>query len=104
VIHCFSGSYELAKNALDLGFFISISGIITFKKSDELREIVRKLPWQKLLVETDAPFLAPMPHRGKKCEPWMVTETGKFLSQYLGIDETKFAESTVNNTKALFQF
>src|SRR5215213_3949771 len=72
VLHCFTGSAELAKKALDLGFFISLSGIVTFKNAQDLQDTAKWLPADQMLVETDAPFLAPVPHRGQKCEPAFV--------------------------------
>ena len=80
VLHCFTGSAELARTALDLGFYISISGIVTFKNARDLQEIAKTIPQDRLLVETDSPFLAPVPHRGQTCEPAFVADTAAFLS------------------------
>src|SRR5438093_767528 len=80
VLHCFTGSAELAKKALDLGFFISLSGIVTFKNARDLQHTARQVPLDSLLVETDSPFLAPVPHRGQKCEPAFVADTASFVA------------------------
>ncbi len=102
MIHCFSSSERLAKQALDLGLYLSISGIITFKKSDELREIVKKLPLDRLLIETDCPFLAPVPHRGQTNEPAFITETLHTLSELKQINEKKLACQLTDNFFKLF--
>jgi TatD DNase family protein len=80
VIHCFTASGDFARKALDLGLYISISGIVTFKNAKDLQETARLLPLDRLLIETDSPFLAPVPHRGKPCEPAYVVETARFLA------------------------
>lgn len=103
MIHCFSSSEQLAKTAIDLGMYISLSGIITFKKSQDLRDIVQKLPLSQLLVETDAPYLAPMPHRGKRNEPAMVVETFKQLAQIKNIPEQELAATLQKNFLTLFK-
>lgn len=103
VIHCFTGSYAFGKSCIDLGFFVSISGIITFKKSTELRETVRKFPLDRLMVETDSPFLAPEPFRGKKCEPYMVKWTAQKLAELFQESFEKVAELTSKNTMELFK-
>ena len=103
VIHCFSSSEALAKTALDLGLYISVSGIITFKKSEELRTIVKKLPLNRLLVETDAPFLAPVPYRGKRNEPAYVIETFKALAQLKAVPEDVLENQLMSNFKHLFK-
>ena len=102
LIHCFSTSRELAEKAIDLGFYISLSGIITFNKSDELRKIVKELPINRLLIETDAPYLAPVPYRGKCNEPAYVIKTAQFISNLLGISFESFAKQTTNNFYKLF--
>lgn len=102
VIHCFTGTDVLAKGALELGFYISLSGILTFKKADELRETVRKIPLERLLVETDAPYLAPVPYRGKRNEPAYTAETAKVAAELFGMDEAAFAEATTANFFKLF--
>src|SRR3546814_10911023 len=80
VIHCFTASADFARKALDLGLYISISGIVTFKNARDLQETAKTLPLEKLLIETDSPFLAPVPHRGKPCEPAYVADTARFLA------------------------
>ena len=75
VLHCFTGSAELARKGLDLGFYVSLSGIVTFKNAQDLQETAKWLPADQMLVETDSPFLAPVPHRGQKCEPAFVADT-----------------------------
>jgi TatD DNase family protein len=102
VIHCFSSSPQLAEDALDLGFYISFSGILTFKKAEELRETARKVPAERMLVETDAPFLAPIPMRGKRNEPAFVVHTAKVLGALHAMDEKALAEQTTRNFFKLF--
>lgn len=102
VIHCFSGDKDLAKAALDLGFYISVSGIITFKKADELREAVKYVPMDKLMVETDCPFLAPVPYRGKRNEPAYVTHTAMTLSELKEITIDEVSDITTQNFFDLF--
>ena len=102
LIHCFSTSQELAESAIDLGLYISLSGIITFNKSNELRNIIKELPVDRLLVETDAPYLAPVPYRGKCNEPAYVIKTAQFISNLLGISFESFAKQTTNNFYKLF--
>ncbi|MCB1841035.1 MAG: TatD family hydrolase [Rhodospirillales bacterium] len=102
VMHCFSSGPQLARDALDLGFYISFSGIVTFPKADELREIAKTVPLDRILVETDAPFLAPVPYRGKTNEPAFVAQTGNFLADFLGIDREEFAVLTTRNFFTLF--
>src|SRR5438309_2283892 len=102
VLHCFTGSAELAKTALDLGFFISLSGIVTFKNAQDLQHTARTLPLDSLLVETDSPFLAPVPHRGKKCEPAFVADTASFVAQLRGEDPEVLANATTTNFFKLF--
>ena len=102
VIHCFSSSPQLAADALDLGFYISFSGILTFKKAEELRETARSVPADKMLVETDAPFLAPIPMRGKRNEPAFVIHTAKVLGEIHGLDAEALADRTTRNFFTLF--
>ncbi|HZV22042.1 MAG TPA: TatD family hydrolase [Hyphomicrobiales bacterium] len=102
VLHCFTGSAELARTGLELGLFISFSGILTFPKSSALREIAASLPLDRLLVETDAPFLAPQPHRGKRNEPAFVRHTAKTLAQIKGVSENDIANITTANFFRLF--
>ena len=102
VIHCFTASGEFADIALDLGFYISISGIVTFKNAHDLQETAARLPLDRLLIETDAPFLAPVPHRGKTGEPAFVADTCKFLANLRGEDPDALAEATRQNFHKLF--
>lgn len=102
VLHCFTGSAELARIALDLGFYISISGIVTFKSAQDLQAVARDLPLDRLLIETDAPFLAPVPHRGKPGEPAFVADTCRFLAQLRGEAPEALAEATHANFHRLF--
>lgn len=102
VLHCFSSGRGLALAALDLGFYISFSGIVTFPKSEDLRAIARDVPTDRVLVETDAPYLAPVPMRGKINEPAYVAHTGKFLADLYGLPQTDFAARTRANFFRLF--
>ncbi|MGH6818487.1 MAG: TatD family hydrolase [Methylovirgula sp.] len=102
VLHCFTASRRLAEVGLALGFYVSFSGVLTFKKSDELRAIARDVPIDRLLVETDAPFLAPVPYRGKRNEPAFVVETAKILAEVKGLSATGLAATTSANTLRLF--
>lgn len=102
VIHCFTASGAFADIALDLGFYISISGIVTFKNAAALQETAARLPLERLLVETDAPFLAPVPHRGKTGEPAFVADTCRFLASLRGEDPEALADATRANFHALF--
>ncbi len=103
VMHCFSSTRVLAEGALEEGFYISFSGIVTFKKSNELQEIAKAIPQDKLLIETDAPFLAPEPLRGKINEPAYVSHTGRFLSNLLNLDEETLITISKNNFFSLFK-
>ena len=103
IIHCFSGTEGFGKECLKLGFYISISGIITFKKADELRSAVETFPIEKLLVETDSPYLAPMPMRGKKCEPAMVVHTAKKLAELKKIPFEELARVTTESARRVFK-
>lgn len=102
VIYCFTGSAQLAKACLGLGAYVSISGIVTFKNAADLQETARLLPGDRLLVETDAPFLAPVPRRGKPCEPAFVVHTARFLADLRGIGYEELYTTTSNNTLTLF--
>jgi TatD DNase family protein len=102
VLHCFTGSAELARKALDLGFFISLSGIVTFKNAQDLQHTARKLPIGSLLVETDSPFLAPVPNRGKVCEPAFVADTASFVAELRGEEPEALADATTANFFRLF--
>jgi TatD DNase family protein len=102
VLHCFTGSAELARTALDLGFYISISGIVTFKNAKDLQEVAKTIPQDRLLVETDSPFLAPVPHRGQTCEPAFVADTARFVADLRGESLEDLAENTTRNFRGLF--
>lgn len=102
VMHCFTGSMALAEKALEMGFYISLSGILTFKKAEELREVARRVPLEKLLIETDAPYLAPLPYRGKRNEPSYVINTNKLLAKLKQIDEIECGKKTTENFFCLF--
>lgn len=103
VFHCFSGTNALARQALDRGFYLSLSGILTFKKATHLQEIAKWAPLDRLLVETDAPFLAPIPHRGKRNEPAFTKYTAEFLADLRGISFEEIAKVTTDNFFNLFQ-
>lgn len=103
VLHCFTGSAELAHAALDLGFYISLSGIVTFKNAQDLQDVAKWLPEDQFLVETDSPFLAPVPHRGRKCEPAFVADTANFVAQLRNVKPEQVAESTTANFFRLFK-
>ena len=102
VLHCFTGSADLAQKALDLGFFISLSGIVTFKNARELQDTAKSVPDDRLLVETDSPFLAPVPHRGRTCEPAFVADTARFVAGLRGVESEALAEQTTANFFTLF--
>jgi TatD DNase family protein len=102
VLHCFTGTAELARKALDIGFFISLSGIVTFKNARDLQETAKWLPADQMLVETDAPFLAPVPHRGQKCEPAFVADTASFVAELRGDEPDQLGEQTSANFFKLF--
>lgn len=102
VIHCFTASGAFADQAMALGFFISISGIVTFKNAKDLQETAARLPADRLLVETDSPFLAPIPHRGRPCEPAYVADTARFLANLRGESIDALAAATTANFHALF--
>jgi TatD DNase family protein len=102
IMHCFSGSYEQALEALDLGFYISFAGILTFPKAKDLRETAARLPLDRILVETDSPYLAPVPHRGKRNEPAFVAETVRVLATVRGISVEAAAAATTANFLQLF--
>jgi TatD DNase family protein len=102
VMHCFSSGAELAERSLALGFYLSFSGILTFKASTELREIAKATPLDRLLVETDAPYLAPMPNRGKRNEPSFVADTAAILADVKGMSLAEIAQITTQNAERLF--
>ena len=103
LLHCFSSSRRLAEAAIALGGYVSFSGILTFPKSSELREIARDLPLERLLVETDAPYLAPVPVRGKRNEPGYVAHTARVLADVRGLEPSALAEITTENFRRLFR-
>lgn len=102
VMHCFTEDLDMAKKAIDLGFMISISGIVTFRNADELRAVVQALPLDRLLVETDAPWLAPVPHRGKSNEPKFVVEVAQKVAELKGVDLDTVSRQTTQNFFSLF--
>jgi len=102
LVHCFSSGRALGEKAVELGLYISLSGILTFKKSEDLRATARDLPLEKLLVETDSPFLAPIPHRGKRCEPAFVAQTAGVLADIKGLSPAALADVTTDNFFTLF--
>lgn len=103
VLHCFTEDWAMAKTALDLGFYISFSGIVTFKNALDLQEVARRVPVDRILIETDAPYLAPAPHRGKPNEPAYVWHTAAFLAALKQIDQDEFALQTTHNFFHLFK-
>lgn len=102
LIHCFTASADFGRKVLDLGLTISISGIVTFKNALDLQEVVKAIPEDRLLVETDSPFLAPVPHRGKRCEPAYTADTARFVANLRGVSVEKLGEVTSRNFFALF--
>ena len=102
VLHCFTEDWDMARAALDLGFYISLSGIVTFRNADMLREVARQVPADRLLVETDAPYLAPMPHRGKPNLPQYVRVVAEFLAELRSVPYATLAEQTTANFRRLF--
>jgi len=102
VIHCFTEDWAFAEAAMDLGFYISISGIVTFNNATELKDVVRRLPLNRILVETDSPYLAPIPYRGKENQPAYVREVAEYIGLLKGISFEEIAQITTNNFKNLF--
>jgi TatD DNase family protein len=102
VLHCFSGTIDQVRQALDVGFYLSLAGIVTFPKAGDLRAMARFVPADRLLVETDAPFLAPVPHRGKRNEPAFVTRTAAVLAEIRGVSREEIAAETTENFFRLF--
>ncbi len=102
IVHCFSGDREAAKDCLDMGFYISVGGILTFANSQELREIIRGLPMDRILLETDAPYLTPVPYRGKRNEPAYLVHVAEALANLKGITFDEVAETTTLNACKLF--
>ena len=103
VLHCYTGGMDFARQLVELGYLISFSGILTFRNADSLREVAKALPADRILVETDAPFLAPVPHRGQRNQPAWVAHVGSFLARLRGVDEAVLAEQTSANARRLFQ-
>ncbi|MDG2003956.1 MAG: TatD family hydrolase [Novosphingobium sp.] len=103
LIHCFTASAEFARKVLDLGLSISLSGIVTFKNTKDLQAIASEIPEDRLLVETDSPFLAPVPHRGKTCEPAFTADTARFVADLRGVEAGQLAETTTRNFYQLFE-
>ncbi len=102
VMHCFTGSWDFAQTMLDRGFYFSASGILTFKNADDLRETFSKIPIDRIVIETDAPFCAPVPHRGKTCESAMVIDTARVLAEIHNMDLEKLTVQLRQNTKTLY--
>jgi len=102
VIHCFTRDQKTARALLDLGFYISFSGIVTFASAEALREVARFVPDDRMLIETDSPYLAPVPHRGKRCEPAFIAETAKRLAELRGGAVESLAKTTAQNAVHLF--
>ena len=102
VMHCFTGDYKMAKQAMDLGFYISFSGIVTFKNASDLADVAKKIPVDRMLIETDSPYLAPVPKRGKQNQPAYVRHTAEFLASIKHIELEDFAEITTTNYLKLF--
>jgi TatD DNase family protein len=102
IMHCFTEDWEMAKKALDLNYYISISGIVTFKTAQNVQEVAKKVPLDRLLVETDSPYLAPVPYRGKKNEPQYVKEVGEFVATLRGMQPQDLAQCTSENFFTLF--
>ncbi len=102
VLHCFTEDWAMAKAALDLNYYVSISGIVTFKNAEQIREVVRNMPIDRLLIETDSPYLAPIPYRGKPNEPKYVREVAQFVADLKGLSLEKLGERTSENFHRLF--
>jgi TatD DNase family protein len=102
ILHCYSGSLELAHAGLEMGFMVSFSGMLTFPKAENVRDVARRVPMERLLIETDAPFLAPVPHRGKRNEPAFVVETAKVMAQLKETSIEVIARQTTENYRRLF--
>lgn len=103
VMHCFTETWEVAQAAMDMGFYISFSGIVTFKSAKDLQETCKKVPLDRMLIETDSPYLAPVPYRGKTNEPAWVAQVGAFIAQLRGISVDEVAQATTRNFKTLFK-
>jgi TatD DNase family protein len=103
VLHCFTGTVDEAKEVVERGWYLSLSGIVTFKKSEELRDVAKLVPKHQLLIETDTPYLAPMPYRGKTNEPAYIVETAKCIAQCRGESVEELAQTTTQNALELFR-
>ena len=103
MIHCFTGDYDSARNYLDLGFYLSFTGIITFKNAEPLSEVVSKVPLDRMFVETDSPYLTPVPHRGKRNEPAYVRLVAETVARVKGITLEEVAHTTTRNVQQLFR-
>jgi TatD DNase family protein len=103
VMHCFTESVEVAKAAMEMGFYISFSGIVTFKSAKDLQETCRQVPLERMLIETDSPYLAPIPYRGKINEPAWVAKVGEFVASLKGVSVEKLANQTSENFFQCFQ-
>ena len=103
ILHCYTGGPKLAERAVELGLYVSFTGVVTFKKSEALRDIARDVPLDRLLVETDAPFLAPEPYRGKTNEPSYVVHTAEALAKVKGVSPAELASATTDNFFRLFR-
>ncbi len=102
VLHCFTEDWDMASRALDMNFYISLSGIVTFKNAEQLREVARRVPLDRLLVETDSPYLAPVPYRGKPNQPAWVREVAEYIAELRGMSYEALAEQTTENFFRLF--
>ncbi|MBT0586428.1 TatD family hydrolase [Alteromonas oceanisediminis] len=102
VLHCFTESLEMAERAIEMGFYISFSGIVTFRSADELRAVAKAIPLDRMLIETDSPWLAPVPHRGKQNQPGFVVEVAECIANLRGISTATLAEATTRNFYSLF--
>ena len=102
MIHCFTEDQAFAEAAMELGFYISISGIVTFRQATELKEVVKNLPLDRLLIETDSPYLAPVPYRGNQNQPAYVVEVAAYIAQLKGLSMKEVAEQTTKNYQKLF--
>jgi TatD DNase family protein len=102
VLHCFSGDWVMAGECLDLGFHLSVAGPVTYRKADQLRAVAREMPLERLLIETDSPYLAPQPYRGKRNEPAYVMETARYIAEIRGISVDELERQTADNARRLF--
>jgi TatD DNase family protein len=102
VFHCFSGDYNMARQCIDLGFYVSVPGVVTYDKAKTIQDVVRHVPLSSILLETDAPYLAPIPHRGKRNEPSFIIHTAKKVAELKGVSLEEVADATTKNAKSLF--